>query len=136
MSSNIYLLLPTPLPPLHLLTSLCRGTIHGARLKLSNLRQLAHRSQAARTDVDVARCTVDLKTSSLHVEHEASACAMLRMWYIVAIHRLSLAYITTTCRHFYPPSKISTDAPVNFWLTLYLVGATFMAPVPLLLANF
>ena len=75
---------------------------------LTYLWYFDHRSQAARADVDVTRSAVDLDTATMHVQHEAATRAVLRMGYVVAIHRLALANVTTTCWHVFSSRKIST----------------------------
>lgn len=67
--------------------------------RLAALWQFAHRTQAACADIHVFGVTIDLDTTALNVEHEATACAMLRVRHIIAIHRLALADVTTTCSH-------------------------------------
>jgi hypothetical protein len=71
-------------------------------LALANLGQLAHGTQTARTNVDSARCAIDLHTTTLYVKYETTACAMLRMGNVVPVHWLALTYVTTTCCHMSP----------------------------------
>lgn len=66
---------------------------------LANFGQLAHRAQAACADIHVFEGAVDFDTTALNVEHKTTARAVLRKWHIVAVHRLALTDIATTCCH-------------------------------------
>src|SRR5713226_6373380 len=65
--------------------------------------QFAHRAQAARADIHCTRSTIDFDTTAMYIEHETTARSVLRKRYIVAVHGFALAYVTTTCSHFYIP---------------------------------
>lgn len=77
---------------------------------LAGFGQFAHSAQAARADIDGAGPAINLNATTLHIEHKATACAMLGKWYIIAIHRLALTYITTACWHINFLPKISVDS--------------------------
>jgi hypothetical protein len=72
---------------------------------LSCLLQLVHGSQATGTDIYFAPNTIDLDTTTLHIQHKASSRALLRKINIIAIHRLAFAYLTTT-RHITLPLNL------------------------------
>lgn len=88
-------------------------------LRLAGLGQFAHSTQAARTDIDGAGPAINFNATTLHIEHKATARAMLGMWYIIAIHRLALAYITTACWHINFLPKISMDSLWTFQSSLH-----------------
>lgn len=81
-----------------------------AQPPLAGFGQLAHGAQAARTDIDGAGPAINFKATAMHIEHKATACAMLGKWHIIAMHRLALAYITTACWHINFLPKISMDS--------------------------
>lgn len=93
--------------------------------RLAGPGQLAHSAQTTRTDIDGAGPAIHFNATTLHIEHKATARAMLRMWYIIAIHRLALAYITTACWHINFLPKISMDSLWTFQSSLYPGSAMF-----------
>lgn len=78
-------------------------------LLLTHLWQFAQCTQATGADVHRFRGPVDLKTTTMYVQHKATTCAVLRKWHIIAIHRLALADITTTCCHDFLLPQFTTD---------------------------
>ena len=76
---------------------------------LAHFWQLAHRAQAACANVHVPCYTINLKATALHVKYKATARTMLRKWNVIAVHWLTLANITTSCRHISSSQKIATN---------------------------
>ncbi len=66
---------------------------------LTHFWQLAHRTQATGADIHVFGDTIDLKAAALYIKYEATTRTMLRKWNVIAVHRLTLAHITTSSRH-------------------------------------
>lgn len=81
---------------------------------LARLRQFAHGTQATRADVDGTGPAINFQATTLHIQDKAATCPMLRERYIITVHRLALANITTTCWHINFLPKISTDTLWTF----------------------
>jgi len=71
--------------------------------QLSLFGNFSHGTQTTCADVHVAGRPIDLDTTMLHIQDEATTGAMLRVRYIITIHWLALANVTTACCHFLNP---------------------------------
>ena len=85
---------------------------------LAYLWYFDHCSQTTSADIDGTRCAVDLDATTLHVQYEAAARAMLRMGYVVAIHWLALTDVTTTCCHVFSSRKNLNGAQPSLPLSI------------------
>ena len=82
--------------------------------QLSHFGKFGHGTHTACADVHGFVCPVDFDAAALYIQDEATTCAVLRVWHVIAIHWLALANFTTTCCHFVFPSCL-LDYQQGLW---------------------